>query len=91
MKNTSNRINDTLINPVPIHNIVKGNLVQYCHQTLCADVINTLSSHITETIASFLSQHLNVLCYAEAKSWRRVWGIFQRFNEKERPVCFLKS
>lgn len=46
------------LNPIPIHNIIKSNLVQHSNKTLCSSVINELSIQITETIESFLNKQL---------------------------------
>lgn len=46
------------LNPVPIHNIVKSNLVQHSNKVLCSSVIDELSVQITETIELFLNKHL---------------------------------
>jgi type IV secretory pathway VirB6-like protein len=50
------------INKTPIHNIIKGNLVQYSNKTLYSTIIDTLSIHITETIESLLNRQLKDLC-----------------------------
>lgn len=49
------------LNPIPIHNIIKGNLAQHANKILCSSVIDELSSQITETIESFLNKHLKEL------------------------------
>jgi len=46
------------LNPIPIHNIIKSNLVQHSNKTLCSSVINELSLQITETIECFLNKQL---------------------------------
>ena len=46
------------LNPIPIHNIIKSNLVQHSNKTLCSSVIDELSAQITETIECFLNKHL---------------------------------
>jgi hypothetical protein len=46
------------LNPKPIHNIIKSNLVQYSNQTLHPTDIEMLSVHITETIELFLNKKL---------------------------------
>lgn len=47
-----------ILNAEPIHNIVKGNLVQHSHEKLGAKLIETLTLEITETIEFFLNKQL---------------------------------
>lgn len=54
-------INSVKLNPVPIHNIVKSNLVQHSNEKLCPRIIEELSIQITETIECFLNKHLKEL------------------------------
>jgi hypothetical protein len=41
---------------LPIHNIIKGNLVQHSNEHLCSNMINDLSLQITEAIESFFKE-----------------------------------
>lgn len=46
------------LNPIPIRNIIKSNLVQHANKTLCHITIDELSEKITETIECFLNKQL---------------------------------
>lgn len=49
------------LNPTPIHNIIKSNLVQHSNKILCSHTIDELSVQITETIEWFLNKSLRKL------------------------------
>lgn len=38
---------------VPLHHIIKSNLVQYSNKILCPSLIDNLTSHIIETLECF--------------------------------------
>lgn len=54
MENTATLI----LNSEPIHNIIKGNLVQHSQELLSANTIEKLTAQITETIECFLNKQL---------------------------------
>lgn len=69
----------TVLNPVPIRNIIKSNLVQHANKILGHLAIDELSNEITEAIELFLNAHLKNI------------GCFINNNFKSRRSCHKKD